>query len=123
MKGMDEWVIDFLKYAKSGDILIMNHLAAHRNPTITTRLESNGITVLFLPVRCAYVLLPLDNCFFATFQSNRYEECAERLTVEQKEKEAKNVFDFFLGKNLAKMMFQKYGYHLPFSDESESVND
>ena len=62
---MHAWVDSFLKYAKAGDLLIMDNLAAHCNEEIVSRLKKHGIKILFIPVRSAMYLSPLDNCFFA----------------------------------------------------------
>ena len=69
--GIDEmkaWVAHFLDYARPGDLLIMDNLAAHRNQSIVSTLKAHNLKVVFLPIRSAMHLSPLDNCFFAVLK-------------------------------------------------------
>lgn len=65
IEEMRKWVAHFLSYAQKGDILLMDNLAAHHEPSILKTLTDAGIIVRYFPVRAASKLSPLDNCFFA----------------------------------------------------------
>ena len=55
----------FVNYAQPGDILNMDNLSSRLNDDVTKFLANYNITVLYLPVRCASILSPLDNSFFS----------------------------------------------------------
>ena len=59
-----EWSKSFVKYAKPGDLLLLDNLHAHKHPEVIQFLQENGIEILFFPVRCADTLSVLDNSFF-----------------------------------------------------------
>ena len=67
----DKWNGQIIDWAKSflnthnQEILIMDNLSSHLNDDVTKFLASYNITVLYLPVRCASILSPLDNSFFS----------------------------------------------------------
>ena len=64
-KQMIDWAKSFVNYAQPWNILIMDNLSSHLNDDVTKFLASYNITVLYLPVRCASILSPLDNSFFS----------------------------------------------------------
>jgi len=64
-----EWLAFFLTYANPGDVLIMDNLNVHRNPSVLKRLHQNGIKVRFLPTYSSCFVSPLDNSLFHALKS------------------------------------------------------
>ena len=64
-----EWVKSFIKYAHTGDWLIMDNLIAHKNSEFLNFLDENSINYLFFPIRTADILSVLDNSFFGAFKN------------------------------------------------------
>ena len=111
---MKKWVESFSLYAKQGDLLIMDNLAAHKNNEVLEMLEAKGINVIFLPPYCADRLSVLDNCFFAVFKAYWYKSCDKKLTVDEKKDAAFKLFCDLVSTGVGKRMFDKCGYNQLF---------
>ena len=113
-KEMKEWIQKFIKYAKPGDLLIMDNLAAHHNKECIEILKSAQIKVCFIPVRCADVLSVLDNAFFAVFKRR-----LSKHIFHSPEDKKEIIFDTFdnMKKCIGLAMFSHCGYDRMFKED------
>ena len=59
------WFKEFVKFAKRGDILIMDNLQSHKIPEVYHILEEHGIEWIHTPAYLASEVSPLDNSLFS----------------------------------------------------------
>lgn len=93
-KQMMDWAKSFVNYAEPGDLLIMDNLSSHLNDEVTKFLSAHNITVLYLPVRCAAILSPLDNSFFSCLKRRLAAETALK-PYENADEKRERVFAVF----------------------------
>ncbi|KAJ3433597.1 integrase protein-related [Anaeramoeba flamelloides] len=61
---MCDWADSFLKYAKRGDILIMDNLGVHHYSKGVQKIKDQGIEIKYIQPYSATHLSPLDNSVF-----------------------------------------------------------
>lgn len=115
---MHKWNKEFIKWAKPGNVLIMDNLGSHKNLEVRRELENYGIIVLFFPPRCADVLSELDNCFFATYKRRWYNQLIFVDNVQQKCQKALELFRTLINEDLGKKMYHRCGYDDFFDDQT-----
>lgn len=123
IQEMKIWNKVFFQHSQRGDVLIMDNLGAHHNKEILQELRDHGITVIFIPVRCADVLSVLDNCFFAVYKKFWKKKALKVKTIDQKKHEALKLFKKMIKKGYGKRMFTHCKYDELFEDKIEKNKD
>ena len=123
IEEMKKWNKIFFEHSQRGDVLIMDNLGSHHNKEILQELKDQGITVLFIPVRCADVLSVLDNCFFAIYKQYWYRKVIKIKTVDQKKSKAIKLFNKLIKEGFWKKMFEHCKYDKIFKDKTKLIQN